>query len=180
MVFGVGHSGKASKMRWTPEEDKLLCESIRSHGTVNWTLVASSLPYRTGKQCRERWVNQLSPQLKSEEWTAEEDCLLITLSARHGHQWSMIAQSLQGRSVNATKNRFGYLMRHGTAVPPIDIQRSHFSRGTGSDSTGAMEFHGCDIDFEIDAVTGKLKLPPISVLPVGPIRSPFDWPGIPS
>ena len=27
---------------------------------------------RTGKQCRERWHNQLDPCIKNSEWTSEE------------------------------------------------------------------------------------------------------------
>lgn len=38
-------------------------------GTRSWTLVASHLPGRTGKQCRERWHNQLDDGIRKDAWT---------------------------------------------------------------------------------------------------------------
>ena len=32
---------------------------------------------RTGKQCRERWHNQLDPAIKKHHWSAEEDRILL-------------------------------------------------------------------------------------------------------
>jgi myb proto-oncogene protein len=34
---------------------------------------------KTGKQIRERYINKLDPKIKKEEWTEEEDLLLIQL-----------------------------------------------------------------------------------------------------
>jgi hypothetical protein len=74
---------KSSKVRRTPEEDRLLFESIEPNGTGNWSLVARVLEDRSGKQCSERWVNQLTPHLTAEVWSTEEDCLLRTFVSLH-------------------------------------------------------------------------------------------------
>ena len=42
-----------------------------------WAAIASNLPGRNGKQCRERWHNQLDPSIKRESWTDEEDRILM-------------------------------------------------------------------------------------------------------
>jgi hypothetical protein len=34
------------------------------HGEGRWSLVAQSLPGRIGKQCRERWINHVDPNIK--------------------------------------------------------------------------------------------------------------------
>jgi len=34
---------------------------------------------RSGKQCRERWINALNPSLKTGGWTPDEDKLLFSL-----------------------------------------------------------------------------------------------------
>jgi hypothetical protein len=112
MEKGWSMKRKSSKVRWTPEEDRLLFESIERDGTGNWSLVARALQDRSGKQCRERWVNQLNPQLTAEVWSTEEDRLLRTLVSLHGHRWSVLTAFLPGRSVNSIKNRFGFLARH--------------------------------------------------------------------
>jgi len=41
------------------------------------TLIAQSLPERTGKQCRERWHNHLGSGIKKGDWTEE----VTTISA---------------------------------------------------------------------------------------------------
>lgn len=44
---------------------------------VKWSSVASMLPGRLGKQCRERWFNHLDPSVKKSEWTSREDEVLF-------------------------------------------------------------------------------------------------------
>ncbi|OHT14652.1 hypothetical protein TRFO_14960 [Tritrichomonas foetus] len=100
------------KSKWTPEEDNLLVNTIAKFGTKNWSLVASEVTGRTGKQCRERWLNQLSPDLNKDHWTPQEDQILIQFQAYYGNSWSKIAYSLPGRSANSIKNRWSFLLRH--------------------------------------------------------------------
>ena len=104
------------KSKWTPDEDKLLIDSVNKHGMGNWSLVSQSVPGRTGKQCRERWINQLCPALNKDNWTPQEDAILIQQQRIHGNFWSKIAQFLPGRSSNNVKNRWSWLSRH--RVPP--------------------------------------------------------------
>uniref|UniRef100_N1R096 Transcription factor MYB98 n=1 Tax=Aegilops tauschii TaxID=37682 RepID=N1R096_AEGTA len=44
---------------WTVEEDTLLRAKVHEFGIGKWTNIAMYLPGRSGKQCRERWTNQL-------------------------------------------------------------------------------------------------------------------------
>ena len=67
---------------WTDDEDKLVRSLVDMHGTKCWSLIAASLPGRTGKQCRERWHNQLDPAIRKDAWTAEEDATLIAKQVR--------------------------------------------------------------------------------------------------
>ena len=62
---------------WTDEEDATVRLQVDTHGTKCWSLIAASLTGRTGKQCRERWHNQLDPAIKKDNWTAEEDRTLL-------------------------------------------------------------------------------------------------------
>ena len=105
-------AGTSKKCKWTSEEDKCLIESVKKHGMTNWSLVATEVNGRTGKQCRERWTNQLCPALNKGDWTPQEDQILIKQQQLHGNTWSKIARYLPGRSLNSVKNRWSWLSRH--------------------------------------------------------------------
>ena len=99
------------KCRWSPDEDKLLLKSISEFGTHNWKIIATKVPGRSSKQCRERWVGNLSPDVVSSEWSVEEDELLKKLHSELGNQWAKISKHLNGRSMIAVKNRWCCLKR---------------------------------------------------------------------
>lgn len=99
------------KSKWTPAEDRALIESVKIHGTKNWIAVASLVPERNSKQCRERWTAQLDPNLNHNEFTPQEDAVIILQHQTHGPLWAKIASFLPGRSATAVKNRFNWLSR---------------------------------------------------------------------
>jgi len=94
--------GKGS---WTREEDNILKDKRALYGR-KWAKIATHLPGRQGKQCRERYVNHLDPDLKKGQWTDDEEALLIVLHERHGNRWANIAKDLEGRSDNDIKNHW--------------------------------------------------------------------------
>ena len=50
---------------------------VHELGVRHWGLIGSKLNGRTGKQCRERWHNQLDPSISKHCWTEEEEKILI-------------------------------------------------------------------------------------------------------
>lgn len=46
---------------------------VSVHGIKHWGKIAAALPTRTGKQCRERWHNQLDPAINKGGWSALEE-----------------------------------------------------------------------------------------------------------
>ena len=57
---------------WTKTEDDLLASVVQQLGH-QWREVAIYFPNRIHKQCRERWLYKLAPNLKKGKWAAEED-----------------------------------------------------------------------------------------------------------
>ncbi len=70
---------------------------------ISWVDIAAHIDGRTAKQCRERWMNQLRPDLKKGDWTDEEDQLIHSLQRKLGNKWSKIAEFLPQRTDNVSE-----------------------------------------------------------------------------
>ena len=105
----TNHTFRIIKKRipWSEEEDKSIKSLVNKYGTSNWTLISNEMGQnRSGKQCRERWYNQLNPNVKKNNWTDEEENILFTKHMQLGNKWSDIASFLPGRTLNDIKNHF--------------------------------------------------------------------------
>ncbi|KAF7112315.1 hypothetical protein RHSIM_RhsimUnG0242100 [Rhododendron simsii] len=104
-------SSSSSSFVFDLQEDDILREQIRIHGTENWAIIASNFKDKTTRQCRRRWYTYLNSDFKKGGWSPEEDVLLCEAQKIFGNRWTEIAKVVSGRTDNAVKNRFSTLCK---------------------------------------------------------------------
>ncbi|KAM3075716.1 hypothetical protein ACMFMG_007847 [Clarireedia jacksonii] len=74
--------------RWTLEDDNLLQEAMILQGdeNINWHEVAAQVPGRNNKDCRKRWVYNLSLKPKKGRWSKDEDARLLDAVQNLGYR----------------------------------------------------------------------------------------------
>ena len=161
-----------SKRKFTQEEDRVILEMVKQYGIRVWKQISERLGSRTPRQCRERWKNYLSPGIDSSPWTHDEDAILEKMVRQLGPKWSIIRDSLPGRTDVNIKNRYALIqrrsMRQGITpdasskpiAPPVRpvLPEAHRAPETGGkDKAVALVQDTCDF------LEGKLALEDLEI-----------------
>ncbi|KAG5988052.1 hypothetical protein E4U52_006946 [Claviceps spartinae] len=139
---------------WSPDEDRLLTAWVKEKGAHDWGRVSQHVGTRSAKQCRERWHQNLKPDLDLSPITEEEGRVILDWVRRKGTQWAAIARHLGNRSDNAVKNWY-----HGQ-LNRINRNQSATNLQDDAHQVSSPMWHparSSDICFSRES----LKLPPI-------------------
>ena len=106
----INQDKKSSKNIFTINEDKKLIE-LHSIYKDDWQKISESMPNRSLRQCKERYIHYLSPKIKSSPWTEKEDELLFQKVQELGKKWKVLEHHFPGRTEIGIRNRWNMMER---------------------------------------------------------------------
>ena len=118
----------AKKGNWTAEEDQLLLNWVSQNGPTKWTECSKQIKGRCGKQCRERWVNILNPDVKKGNWSDYEQDVIFQNLSTYMTSWSSMSRILPGRTENSIKNYFYSSVRRLKSNPIAHVLKDIYVR----------------------------------------------------
>ena len=89
---------------WNTTEDERLKALVDEKGAGKWVQISNELDSRSPKQCRERWHQNLKPELNHAPISEEEGKFIEDMVSTMGKKWAEIARRMTNRSDNAVKN----------------------------------------------------------------------------
>lgn len=116
------------RRRFTKDEDDAIRRLIASREKINWQEIASHVPGRTARQCRDRYNTYLFKDIVSKPWTEEEDKIIIKYYQIFGPHWVRISSFLYGRSGNNVKNRWYKFLAKYNDVEPGSFKQKRRSK----------------------------------------------------
>ncbi|EAX99601.1 Myb-like DNA-binding domain containing protein [Trichomonas vaginalis G3] len=129
---------------WLLEEDECLRRAVSMSSPILWDVVAKSVRGRTPKQCRERWMYRLQPELKKTHFEKWEDELIFEQKKKIGNRWTQIALQLPGRTSCSVKNRWYTVLRNKYR----DV----------SDENNSSDHNTCPAAYSIDSLLNSKNL----------------------
>ncbi|CAI9763665.1 unnamed protein product [Fraxinus pennsylvanica] len=152
------HKSERIKGPWSAEEDKILTRMVERYGARNWSLISKYIKGRSGKSCRLRWCNQLSPTVEHRPFSTAEDETILEAHAKYGNRWATIARLLPGRTDNAVKNHWNSTLKRKFLQKQV-LEKSIDGTKNVASGSGVCPVSN-DFDEDYDPMTTLSLAPP--------------------
>lgn len=133
ITSNIANKEKIIRIKFTPDEDEALINLVSRFGKNDWTKISQELSkncirkdcngqiiIRNARQCKDRYMHYLDPEINNAEWTPEEDHLLELRTLMHPRKWKLIKSFFPGRSEIALRNRFNFIHKgHFDTIKPL-------------------------------------------------------------
>ena len=112
------------RIQWTKEEEDLISKLVEQKGCKKWLFISKTISqlfnkHRTPRQCRDRWVSVINPNISKIPLTWREKKLICQLHHIYGNKWVKISKFLRGKTENTVKNWFYNKIRKIIKSPKI-------------------------------------------------------------
>jgi hypothetical protein len=97
-------------IHFTNKEDEKIRYLFEEVGIKKWDKIAEYLPNRSGKSCRDRYMNHLNQNFETENWLEEENDNLLNLVGKYGRNWLKISKYILGKKPDSIKKRFHQIL----------------------------------------------------------------------
>ena len=111
-VFIKPFINKQQRRTFSKEEDARLKYLVDNLGKKSWEEIAKMMPFRNSRQCKERYEGYLSPNIIHDQFSIEDDMIILEKYNEIGPKWTKISKLLHGRSGNQVKNRFNTYLKY--------------------------------------------------------------------
>jgi hypothetical protein len=127
---------RAVRKLWKQHEDEQLLDLVNQYGQ-KWTVIGKMIGGRTGKQVRDRYLNNLRPDINNTPFSQIEDDTIISLFFKLGSKWSQIAACMGGRTEAQVKNRFYVSLKDN--IPESQGNPFAFSKSNSACSNSTVD-----------------------------------------
>lgn len=85
--MGKSRIARKNARSWTSEQDSKLTQLVQRFG-FKWSMIGKHMKDKSGKSCRERWLNKLDPRISWRKMNIYEEWLLFIGQRTFGSQWA--------------------------------------------------------------------------------------------
>ena len=135
------------RTRWTKDEDERLKMLVQRYGEDDWWRVAGYMRDRNARQCRERYVDYLSPRLHNDPWTPEEEAMLTEKVNMYGRKWVRLTSFFQARSAASLRNHWALMMHRNERIAKAQAEAEAAAAAQAAAANDAVDEQDMSFEF---------------------------------